>query len=324
MVATDFFGPLPQAELDLDQIKRWVQYNTDTFHRSISMQGTLFSADFVSGTSGWRITTDGSAEFNEDVTIGGANTTSAQLKIHNVLEHIALFENDGSNYPEDFLTMDAQAEIFRVLWQDLNGVGATLSYGGLRIYGPSHATQAHDIELQDSSQSAILRWDDSGDELVFIIPPTEVARITSTGLQQATPVSIVKARNQDNSANTVSTTHAVALSATLAIPANWNTYDIEAVFTGRFVETGTLTAVRSINGDIRLTNASGTVLGQILDLHIDPASPDNRIPIVVAGYVTAQSATGNVVVCFCDSIANDSNQVSLDDATLIVTAYRTS
>lgn len=42
--------------------------------------------------------------------------TDSQLHIHSVLEHIALFEKDGANYPDDAFIYDINSDIARMFW----------------------------------------------------------------------------------------------------------------------------------------------------------------------------------------------------------------
>jgi hypothetical protein len=153
MPDASFFPPLPEADLDLDKIKQWVQNNVDTFRRSIAMQGELFSSNFVSDTSGWKLFAAGDAEFNGDVTIGDNGSLSiggdvpvgavSQFFIHAPLQHIALIETDDSN--DNILNIDQHEERGRIFWQ----TSATTFFDQVRLYGPDHATQASDIELYE-------------------------------------------------------------------------------------------------------------------------------------------------------------------------------
>jgi len=134
--------------------------------------------------------------------------------------------------------------------------------------------------------------------------------------------SIVKARASSVTGGTIGAA-AVKLTAALTIPAGWSGYDLEALYSGICVETGTLTGVRSLSNQIRLTNTTGTLLGSAGDLQIGTDVPDNRVPVSIVGYLTGQTATGSVPVVYVNSIPADTGQVTWRDATLITTAYRT-
>ena len=134
--------------------------------------------------------------------------------------------------------------------------------------------------------------------------------------------SIVKARTQDMAGSGIASTASVELSATLNIPADWNTYDIEAFFQARLNETGTIAADRLLTNHLRLTGTGGTLLGSQPVL-LGMTGPDNQMPLSINGFVTGQTTKGPVVVCYVASIAADSGQVSWDFGTLIATAFRT-
>lgn len=133
----------------------------------VKITGEISSDGWEDGVTGWKLFSNGSAQFNEDVDIGGAGTSTSQLFVHNVSHHVNLLENDGSNYPDDIFVIDANSEDARFFWLDLNGVDPTLNYGGLHIIGPHHATRPFDIDFQDSAQAVVLRWDDSSDQWLF-------------------------------------------------------------------------------------------------------------------------------------------------------------
>lgn len=134
---------------------------------------------------------------------------------------------------------------------------------------------------------------------------------------------MAKARAQDLAGNGIATTETVELTATLSIPASWAGYDIEAEFSGSVRESGTLTAARNVNGRIRLTNATGTVLGSNTVL-LDSAIAPQRLAMPVLGYITGQTATGSVAIVFTSELSGDSGQADWANGTLIATAYRTS
>jgi hypothetical protein len=140
----------------------------------------------------------------------------------------------------------------------------------------------------------------------------------------ATPAgtSMVKARASSLAGGTMGAA-AVKLTAALAIPAAWGGYDLEATYWGICVETGTLTAVRSLVNQLRLTNATGTLISSAGDLQLGTDVPDNRVPVGIGGYLTGQTATGTVNVVYVNSIPADTGQVTWRDATLIATAFRT-
>lgn len=128
---TGYFDPMPKSSINQAKILKWVQEQANTFYRSLSLRGSMQSSDYVAGVSGWRINTDGTAEFNEDVDIGGAGTTNAQLFIHNTLQHINLLENDGTDYPNHQFIIDVNADLGRFLWRDSSG--APVSTEAVRI-----------------------------------------------------------------------------------------------------------------------------------------------------------------------------------------------
>jgi hypothetical protein len=129
-------------------------------------------------------------------------------------------------------------------------------------------------------------------------------------------------RVTDSTGSTISTTEVAEVTATLAIPASWSGYDIEAIVTADLLESGTLTATRSVDFRLRLTDATGTVLS-VQTVQIGTAAP-NRNEVTVNGFLEGQSATGNVPIVFTTQLAADSAQASYDNATLIAAAYRTS
>lgn len=134
---------------------------------------------------------------------------------------------------------------------------------------------------------------------------------------------VVKARALDNTGGTIQTSENIKVTATLAIPAHWAGYDIEAIVSGRVTETGTLTAPRTITNRIRHTSSAGATLGfQAVPIGVD--TPDNSFGFGFAGYLEGQSTTGNIAIVYTAQIANDTNQVSWDDIILIATAWRTS
>jgi hypothetical protein len=175
-----FFPPLPEGDLDLDKIKQWVQNNVDTFRRSIAMQGELFSSNFVSDTSGWRLFADGDAEFNGDVTVGANGSlsiggdvpvgASSQFFIHAPSSHIVLIETDDSN--DNILNIDQHEERGRIFWQ----TSATTFFDQVRLYGPDHATQASDIELYEQGGDVAYQWDESAAAHIYSVGGSEVAR----------------------------------------------------------------------------------------------------------------------------------------------------
>ena len=75
-MAEEFFGPLPDPSdgFDFDKFLIWLGQQTIAFDKIItgSLQATqvVESANFVTGSSGWQIDGDGSAEF-QNVTIRG-------------------------------------------------------------------------------------------------------------------------------------------------------------------------------------------------------------------------------------------------------------
>jgi hypothetical protein len=91
----------------------------------VDSAGLLRSSNFVPLTSGYRIQNE-SIQFNNNVIIGAGGSiiigaealsgTDSQLHIHGVLEHIALFETDDPNYPDDVLVFDINSEIGRIFW----------------------------------------------------------------------------------------------------------------------------------------------------------------------------------------------------------------
>jgi hypothetical protein len=133
-------------------------------------------------------------------------------------------------------------------------------------------------------------------------------------------IGIVKARDRDATGGLIGTTEAVEQSVTLAIPATWNTYDIEAVAVADYLESGTLTGVRAVDMNLRLTDATGTQFGGQTS-QMGTVAP-NRFQSVAVGFIAGQTATGNVVVVWTSQIVVDSAQASWDNGTLIATAYR--
>lgn len=133
---------------------------------------------------------------------------------------------------------------------------------------------------------------------------------------------IVIDRIQDLDPNTISTSEAVEETVTLAIPASWSTYDIEALVQTDVFESGTLTAIRVVTLRIRLTDVTGTIIG-LTEVEVDTVDP-NRWSGVVQGFIEGQTATGNVAVVFTTAIPGDTGQASTDNTTFIAKAYRTS
>jgi hypothetical protein len=133
----------------------------------------------------------------------------------------------------------------------------------------------------------------------------------------------VKARDQDLAGGTIGTTEAVEQTATLTIPNDWNSYDIEGHWTGRLAETGTLTATRSFTMRLKLTNPGGAQLGTNIAF-MNSTSPTDRGSLGVVGFITGQTVKGSVAVVLTGQASGDNNQASWLDGTLIVTAYRTS
>lgn len=133
----------------------------------------------------------------------------------------------------------------------------------------------------------------------------------------------VRAATQDLTGSTISTTATVEMSSNLAVPASWATYQIYAWMQGRLFESGTLTGIRLVTHELRLTDATGTRIGQVHQV-IGTDTPDNQGPFAVNGVALSQTATGTVTVCYVASIPADSAQTSWDDGTLLVAAYRTS
>jgi hypothetical protein len=182
MSKSPFFGPLPEGALDLDYIKQWVQNNTDTFRRSIAMQGTLFSSNFVDDTSGWRLNADGSIEVNGDILVGANGSigvgggvpvgAAGQFFLHADSNHLALLETDSAEYPDTIGFVDVNAEAIRFAWID----NASVTTLRALILGPHHATRPFDIDLLDSNEDIAYRWSDATPAHVFFIGGAEVAR----------------------------------------------------------------------------------------------------------------------------------------------------
>jgi hypothetical protein len=92
-----YFGPLPEPELDLGAILRFVQYNLNTFYRAISFSGNLRSTNWDGGanlsdgaidgvdpdaTQGFLIDSqDGSAHFAGGLSVGRFTSTSTVIYI---------------------------------------------------------------------------------------------------------------------------------------------------------------------------------------------------------------------------------------------------
>jgi hypothetical protein len=61
---------------------------------------------------------------------------------------------------------------------------------------------------------------------------------------------------------------------------------------------------------------------QALPIGVD--TPDNSVGFAFGGYLEAESTTGSVAIVYTAVIANDTNQASWDDVTLMVKANRVS
>jgi hypothetical protein len=135
---------------------------------------------------------------------------------------------------------------------------------------------------------------------------------------------LVRARVQDLTGSGISTTEATEMSATLSIPADWGTYDIEAWLSASVYRSGTLTDIRTVALRLRLTDASGTIIGvNSVDLE-GSVSIAQRSSVSCVGYRTGLTSTGSVVVVATSRITDDSGQAAWDNGTLILHAYRTS
>jgi hypothetical protein len=272
---TDYFGPMPQSSLNVGKVIKWVQEQTNTFYRSLSLRGTLQSSDFVSGTSGWRISTDGTAEFNEDVDIGGANTTNAQLFIHNTLQHINLLENDGTGYPDHQFIIDVNADLGRLFWRDSSG--APVSTEAIRIAQdgevdfvtgpvlyPDGAAATPAITFRATGQQDVGIFRQGTDAMGHTVGGTEVARVTGAGLRGI--ANGAASRNEDvNGATNTSFADLDALTG--------------AAFTGAVsvtVDTGTAALVIVSASILENSSASfSTILGYRVSGATTQAATDN-------------------------------------------------
>jgi hypothetical protein len=132
----------------------------------------------------------------------------------------------------------------------------------------------------------------------------------------------VKARTNTVAGTGISVTESVEQSVTLPVPSDWTTYDIEALAVMDILESGTITAVRSVTTRLRLTDATGTLFGT--NISQIGTVPPNRYQQPTFAYLTGQTATGNVVVVWTAQLGGDSGQASWDNGVFIATAYRTS
>lgn len=92
----------------------------------IDAKGFIRSSNYIPLTAGFKIQGDGTIYSNGNIIIGadgsiiiGAETlggVSSQFHVHSALEHIALFETDGTDYPDHVLVFDINADIGRIFW----------------------------------------------------------------------------------------------------------------------------------------------------------------------------------------------------------------
>lgn len=125
----------------------------------------------------------------------------------------------------------------------------------------------------------------------------------------------------NTAANTISTTETVEETATVTIPTYWDGYFLEAMATFDSLESGTLTAIRTMTFRLRRTNLAGAVL-QLTEPSIGTVQP-NRQTHALLGYSQSQTGTGAQSVVFTTEIGGDSGQASTDNLVFSLKAFRT-
>lgn len=120
MPESRFFGPLPKPELDLDQILQWVQNNVQTFHKSVTLSGTLSSVFFdpnTPGSQGWQLEADGDATFLGQFNVG-SNVVGAIQFIRANEAHLSFVEIDALT--TDVFNIDVAGGVMRHRFLDLD------------------------------------------------------------------------------------------------------------------------------------------------------------------------------------------------------------
>lgn len=127
------------------------------------------------------------------------------------------------------------------------------------------------------------------------------------------------------SGGTIATTEAVEATATLSIPASWNTYDVDVLVMVRCLETGIATGNTTVTLRVRKTNTSGTQWGTSAAIVGDGTTPATNLSNTCFGaYAEGETTTGTVNIVFT-AVGNANNGlISWADLVMLAEAKRTS
>lgn len=135
---------------------------------------------------------------------------------------------------------------------------------------------------------------------------------------------VIVSRFRDSTSGAISTSEAVEGTATISIPAYWNTYDLDAIALCRIIPFNSPSGNSTITHQLKLGTTTGGTSGGVSSSQVGSTAPDSTEPGSLGGDWTGLTSTGTVSVVWTMVSSSGNNTWGWDDISIKLIASRTS